>query len=156
VITINMKRALIMKEIIKNKVSELFEELVAIRRYFHQHPELKFEEYETSKKIQQLLTEWGIENQVIAKTGVVGIIRGERPGKTIAIRADIDGLPIRRIHNFPLVQKMKEECMLVVMMVILQLLLVPQKFYRNFKKNYVEMLNLFFNQQKKCLVEQFT
>ena len=84
-----------MKEIIKNKVSELFEELVAIRRYFHQHPELKFEEYETSKKIQQLLTEWGIENQVIAKTGVVGIIRGERPGKTIAIRADIDGLPIQ-------------------------------------------------------------
>ncbi|GAU75925.1 M20 family metallopeptidase [Fusibacter sp. 3D3] len=83
-----------MKALIKKKIDDFSKELIDIRRYFHQYPELMFEEYETSKKISELLTSWGIENKTISKTGVVGLIRGSRPGKTIAVRADIDALPI--------------------------------------------------------------
>lgn len=68
--------------------------LVEIRRDFHQYPELGFEEIRTQSKIVEYLNNMGIENKRVAKTGVVGIIRGSKDGKTVGLRADIDGLPM--------------------------------------------------------------
>lgn len=81
------------------RVEEIFDELVQIRRDFHMNPELSQQEFRTQKKIQDYLNEWGIENYVCAETGVVGLIKGKNPGKTIGIRADIDALPINEKSN---------------------------------------------------------
>jgi amidohydrolase len=71
-------------------------DLVELRRRLHQIPELGFEEYKTSQFISQFLTKWGIEHQIgIAKTGIVVTIKGNRAGRTLAIRADMDALPIQ-------------------------------------------------------------
>lgn len=66
-------------------VLPLNEEMTAIRRHIHQHPELSNEEFETTKLIREKLTEYGIEIAEIGlKTGVLGILRGKNPGKTVA------------------------------------------------------------------------
>ncbi|WP_053956900.1 M20 metallopeptidase family protein [Inediibacterium massiliense] len=91
-----------MKERIIDMADEIFEEIVEIRRDFHQHPELSEQEFRTSQKICEHLESFGIKYQNdIAQTGVVGIIHGAKPGKTVAIRADIDALPISENHNIP-------------------------------------------------------
>lgn len=67
-----------------------------VRREFHQWPELGTEEFKTNERIVSLLKEMGIEeSKTIAQTGVVALISGGRPGKTIALRADMDALPIK-------------------------------------------------------------
>ena len=64
-------------------------------KWFHSHPELSFEEYDTTKRIKELLVDIGIEVlDLPLKTGLVAIIRGEKSGPTIALRTDIDALPI--------------------------------------------------------------
>ena len=64
-------------------------------KWFHSHPELSFEEYDTTKRIKELLVDIGIEVlNLPLKTGLVAIIRGEKSGPTIALRTDIDALPI--------------------------------------------------------------
>lgn len=67
---------------------------IAIRREIHRHPELGFEEHQTSALVERELDELGIEHRRVAGTGVVGVIRGALPGKTAALRADMDALPI--------------------------------------------------------------
>lgn len=80
---------------ILNRSSNIKDWLIKIRREFHMCPELGMEEFKTSGKICDLLDEMGIEYQRgIANTGVVGIIKGKNKGKTVALRADMDGLPI--------------------------------------------------------------
>src|SRR6185295_11430805 len=71
-----------------------------VRHYLHARPELSFKEFETSKYIQQKLSGWNIPYQVMATTGVVGIIKG-KPGanKVIALRADMDALPITELNE---------------------------------------------------------
>lgn len=65
------------------------------RRYFHQNPELSNREYNTAKKIAEHLQSLGMEVETdVALTGVVGILKGDRPGKVLALRADIDALPV--------------------------------------------------------------
>jgi amidohydrolase len=74
---------------------DVVDEVVATRRDLHQHPELGFEEERTSAMVAARLRELGFEVHTgIGKTGVVGVLRGGRPGKTIMLRADMDGLPI--------------------------------------------------------------
>ncbi|MFN8515767.1 MAG: M20/M25/M40 family metallo-hydrolase [Thermomicrobiales bacterium] len=81
---------------------EIGPEVVANRRYLHQNPELAFQEENTSRYIAEKLTEIGIAHQTgIAKTGIVGIIEGARPGKTVLLRADIDALPIDELNDVP-------------------------------------------------------
>ncbi|NLJ57962.1 MAG: amidohydrolase [Tissierellia bacterium] len=79
---------------INKRIDEIFNELVEIRRDFHKNPELSQQEFRTQAKIIEYLNKWGIENYISAETGVVGIIRGKKPGNTVAIRGDIDALPI--------------------------------------------------------------
>jgi amidohydrolase len=69
--------------------------LINTRRYFHQFPEVSFNEHLTQAKVIEVLNSFGIENRKIAGTGVVGMIRGTGAGKTIAIRADLDALKIQ-------------------------------------------------------------
>ncbi|MBI1735020.1 MAG: amidohydrolase, partial [Candidatus Rokubacteria bacterium] len=70
-------------------------ELLALRRDFHRHPELSFEERRTSEIVAERLHEAGLEVHTgIARTGVVGVLRGDKPGRTVAWRADIDALPL--------------------------------------------------------------
>ena len=70
------------------------ERAIAIRREIHRHPELGFEEHQTSALVERELDELGIEHRRVAETGVVGVIRGALPGRTAALRADMDALPI--------------------------------------------------------------
>lgn len=76
-------------------------EIIQMRRHLHAHPELAFEEYQTATFVQEHLKRYGITFQTnIAKTGVVGWIEGKRSGKTIALRADMDALPICEANTF--------------------------------------------------------
>ncbi len=90
---------------LKDKVQALakdyFSEVVAIRRYLHQHPELSYEETETGKFIAEKLKEYGIEYEHgCAVNGVVGIIKGKNPdSKVIALRGDMDALPITEANE---------------------------------------------------------
>lgn len=79
--------------ILDKEVEKIEKDIINWRRYFHMYPELGFEEYKTSEKIQEILKEGGIKYEIKAKTGVVGYINKDF-SKTIGIRADIDALPI--------------------------------------------------------------
>ncbi|MBP7400771.1 MAG: amidohydrolase, partial [Chitinophagales bacterium] len=85
---------------IQQLAESYFEEIRSIRRHLHTHPELSFEEYNTAAFIAEKLTEFGIPfTPNIAKTGIVGIISGKEKGKTIALRADMDALPITEAND---------------------------------------------------------
>lgn len=75
---------------------------IDIRHHLHAHPELSYQEFETSEFIQQKLTEYNIPFEIKATTGVVGIIQGKNPGKrVVALRADMDALPIQEQNDIP-------------------------------------------------------
>ncbi len=77
-------------------LQSLYPDMVGWRRHLHRHPELSFQEFETSKMIADLLESWGLEvRRGVAGTGVVAKLTGGLPGRTVALRADIDALPIQ-------------------------------------------------------------
>ncbi|PZX63728.1 M20 metallopeptidase family protein [Hydrotalea sandarakina] len=81
---------------IQQKAKLYANEFIEVRHWLHAHPELSYQEFETSKFIQSKLTEWGISFQVKAGTGIVGTIEGIEPASRImALRADMDALPIQ-------------------------------------------------------------
>ena len=82
-----------MKELITRWIGDHQEEIISWRRHFHQNPEISGKEFETQKKILEVLKSMGIEGQPCAGTGVVADI-GPTTGRTVAIRADIDALPL--------------------------------------------------------------
>lgn len=89
-----------LKEKIKSLAAKYNNSFIDIRHYLHAHPELSYQEYNTSAFIQQRLTETGIPFTVLAKTGVVGLIQGKNPeSRVIALRADMDALPITEENN---------------------------------------------------------
>ena len=89
-----------MKQLIQQLANEVFDEAVLIRRHIHQHPELSFEEYETSKFIQSKLEEWDIPFETgFVKTGVVAFIQSPHSEKCIGLRADMDALPIKEANE---------------------------------------------------------
>lgn len=76
--------------------------LTDLRRIFHQHPELGLREYWTAERIEEELDSLGIAHERIGETGILGIIDGLRRGSgTIALRADIDGLPVQETNDVP-------------------------------------------------------
>lgn len=79
-----------------NRIAEFADEVAEWRRDFHVHPELQYDLPRTSGKVADLLRSFGVDEVVtgIAQSGVVGVIKGRGPGKTIGIRADMDALPI--------------------------------------------------------------
>lgn len=87
---------------VKELVEKLYPQMVEWRRHFHQHPELSFQEKETSKFVAAYLKELGLEVKThIGGYGLTGLLKGSEPGPTIALRADMDALPI---------QDEKEDC----------------------------------------------
>lgn len=83
-------------------LEDLYSQMVEWRRDFHMHPELSFQEERTPEKIANYLMSLGIEVKTgVGGRGVVGIIEGEHPGKTIALRADFDALPIQDEKDVP-------------------------------------------------------
>lgn len=80
---------------IKEEVAAGADEVIALRRYFHQHPEPSLKEYETIKRIKEELTKLDIPYEAVGETGAIGTIEGQKgPGKTILLRADIDALEL--------------------------------------------------------------
>ncbi len=80
----------------RREVREIENWLREVRRDFHKHPEPRFQETRTAAKVAEYLRELGLEVQTkVGGTGVVGLFRGASPGKTLAIRADMDALPIQ-------------------------------------------------------------
>ncbi|MBO1073744.1 M20 aminoacylase family protein [Roseomonas marmotae] len=86
-----------------NRIADFHDEMTGWRRDFHQHPELAFEEVRTSGIVADKLREFGVDEVItgIAKTGVVGVIRGSAPGGAIGLRADMDALPILEESGVP-------------------------------------------------------
>lgn len=88
------------KQTVQQFAQSFFEDTLNKRRFLHQNPELSFEEYNTSAFVKQVLTDLGIPFESMADTGVVGLIQGELPSdKVIALRADMDALPITEVEG---------------------------------------------------------
>ncbi|MFC4212268.1 M20 family metallopeptidase [Pedobacter lithocola] len=90
------------KDKIKDLAGSIFNDVVGYRRHIHANPELSYKEFETSLFIKDKLTKWGIEFTDCANTGVVGLIKGNLASdKVIALRADMDALPIHEANDKP-------------------------------------------------------
>lgn len=91
-----------MEKSVMEKIDALYGEMVSVRRHLHMHPELSHEEVETPEFIARQLEGFGVEvRRGVGGRGVVGTIRGGKPGKTIAFRADFDALPIDDKKDVP-------------------------------------------------------
>lgn len=85
-----------------DEITAFQDDLTAIRRDFHAHPEIGFEEHRTSARVAELLESWGVEvTRRVGKTGVVGVLEGRRAGRSIGLRADMDALPMEERTNLP-------------------------------------------------------
>jgi amidohydrolase len=85
---------------IKQLASEIHDEVIEIRRHLHAHPELSFQEFETSSFVKARLDEMNISWEPIGGTGIVALIRGEIPSdQAIALRGDMDALPIKELNQ---------------------------------------------------------
>src|SRR5690242_12870535 len=95
----------LLSDTLKSEIAARIPDLVALRRDLHEHPELAFEEVRTSGIVEQRLRALGLEVQAgVAKTGVVALLHGQSSGseaeaRTIALRADIDALPIHELNE---------------------------------------------------------
>jgi amidohydrolase len=82
-------------------------EVIELRHWFHENAELSNREFKTAKRIEQELIKIGLNPQTgIAKTGVVAVLKGGKPGPVVALRADIDGLPVKERADLPWASKM--------------------------------------------------
>jgi amidohydrolase len=95
---------------IDRRAAALEQELISWRRHLHEHPELSNREVETAKFVAEKLRSFGLEPQTgVAKTGVVALLKGARPGPVVALRADMDGLPVSEEVDLPFASKAKGE-----------------------------------------------
>lgn len=98
----NEAKSLLNIEMVKEKIEKMNDEIISWRRHFHQHGELSFQEFATSDFIEKQLESFGgVEIWRPTKTGVIGKIVGAKPGKTVALRADIDALPMTELNDLP-------------------------------------------------------
>lgn len=87
---------------IKDLAKQYASEFIEVRHHLHAHPELSYQEFETSKFVQAKLTEFNIPFEVKATTGVIGLIKGRNPdSRIVALRADMDALPINEQNDIP-------------------------------------------------------
>lgn len=95
-------------EKIKQGIQKYSDELTAIRRKLHSEPELSWEEYETTNFVSAYLTDLGIEHRKTEPTGVIAEIKGGKAGETVALRADMDALPVEELNiDLPYASKEK-------------------------------------------------
>lgn len=93
--------SLVPREKIEQAVAQIKSEIIAWRRDFHRFPEVAFQEERTSQVIQQLLQAWGLEVRRLAGTGLRAVLPGGRPGPVVALRADMDALPLQEEGDKP-------------------------------------------------------
>ena len=87
---------------LEEDIAAVEEKVIEWRRDFHEHPELSNREFETAEKIAKHLKNLGFEVETeVAKTGVVALLKGDHPGKVVALRADIDALPVTERNDLP-------------------------------------------------------
>ena len=98
---------MILKDKIKKLSASYFEKYQQVRQHLHAHPELSYQEFNTSLFVQSKLNELGVPFSVMAGTGVVGIIKGRPSDRVIALRADMDALPIQEENNVPYASTIK-------------------------------------------------
>ncbi len=97
-----------MDQSILKDIQNIESQIIDWRRYFHENPELSNREFKTADKIAQHLKALGMEVQTgVAKTGVVALLKGNKPGKVVALRADIDGLPVTERNNLEYKSKVR-------------------------------------------------
>ncbi len=98
-----------MKDLIKDKVSSVFDEVVAFRRELHENPELSYEEKETSQRILRELKKLPLDEirENVGGYGMVGILKGKEEGRTLLLRGDIDALPIEEETGLEFTSKNK-------------------------------------------------
>ena len=93
---------------ILDKAKSIENEIIEWRRNIHMYPELGYQEIRTAKLIEEHLRKWGYKVITgIAETGVIGILKGKEGEKTIALRADMDALPIEELNNVPYKSRIK-------------------------------------------------
>ncbi|CAN5848457.1 M20 family metallopeptidase [soil metagenome] len=106
----NIAAAQDMSASINNSTAKIMPQVVQWRRHLHQYPELSNREFKTAKYVESHLKSLGLEVKTgIAKTGVIGILKGAQPGPTIGLRADMDALPVTERVNIPFASKEKGE-----------------------------------------------
>ncbi|MFW0715671.1 M20 metallopeptidase family protein [Pedobacter sp. N23S346] len=94
------------KDKIKDLAATIFNDVVGYRQHLHANPELSYHEFETSAFVKEKLTQWGIEFTSCANTGVVALLKGDLPSdQVIALRGDMDALPITEISDKPYASK---------------------------------------------------
>lgn len=107
-ITLSAQSSTKQYEKLEKEVAATEQQIIQWRRYFHEHPELSNRETETGKKLVEILTSMGLEVQYpVAKNGVVALLKTNKPGPVVALRADIDALPITERNSLPFASKQK-------------------------------------------------
>ncbi|NJL76020.1 MAG: amidohydrolase [Saprospiraceae bacterium] len=97
-----------LKTLVDQKADQLEQQVIEWRRYFHQYPELSNREFKTAEKVTAHLKKLGMEVKTgVAHTGVIGILKGAKPGPVVALRADMDGLPVVERVDIPFASKEK-------------------------------------------------
>ncbi|PLX95118.1 MAG: amidohydrolase [Desulfuromonas sp.] len=86
---------------IRQRIAELNQEVITLRRDFHMHPELGFKEHRTAQVIETYLQNIGLETERKSETGVIGLLVGPRPGPVLMLRADMDALPVTEESELP-------------------------------------------------------
>jgi len=84
---------------VKERILSYNTELIEWRRHFHMYPELSMEEVETTKTLAKELDKLGISYRLVEPTGIIAEIKGGKPGKTVALRADMDALPVEELND---------------------------------------------------------
>jgi len=92
-------------EELRTRIENRKGEIIYWRREFHRHPKVAFQEHWTQQTLQKILHDWGIESQVIAGTGLRAIIQGQEEGPTVALRADMDALPLQEEGKKPVLSE---------------------------------------------------
>ena len=141
-----------LKEKIKNLASSYSSNFIDVRHHLHENPELSYQEFKTSEYIQARLKEFGISNKVMAQTGVIASIEGKNPSKRIiALRADIDALPIEEKNEVSYKSKNKGVMHACGHDVHTTCLLGASKILNELKNEWEGTVKLIFQPGVKCV-----
>jgi amidohydrolase len=101
---------LVSSDVVDKMADDVEPHVITLRHHFHQFPELSNREFNTAKRVAEELNKLGLDVQTgIAKTGVVAVLDSGRPGPVVALRADMDGLPVKEVNDLPFKSVQKGE-----------------------------------------------